>query len=120
MSIRKFSIVGVINTFFGLLIIFIAKWIGLGDIISNLIGYTCGVLLSFRLNSLWTFSYEGNQLRAFVVFIVLIFIAYLANLGTVLLVINLLHANSYLAQSLGILPYTLITYFGSKHIAFRN
>ena len=120
MSIKRFSIVGLINTFFGLLIIFLAKLTGLDDISSNLIGYACGIMLSFRLNSTWTFNYKGHQLKAFMKFIIIIIVAYFANLATVLFIINSLHINSYIAQPLGILPYTLITYLGSKHIAFSN
>lgn len=120
MSIKKFSLVGLLNTFFGLFIIFLAKWAGLGDIISNLTGYACGILLSFSLNSRWTFNYEGDQLRAFIIFVAITVLAYLVNLATVLLSINLLHINSYLAQSLGVLPYFLISYFGSKHFAFSK
>lgn len=120
MSIKKFSLVGLLNTFLGLFIIFLAKWVGLGDIISNLTGYACGIILSFSLNSRWSFNYEGDQLRAFIIFVIITVLAYLVNLVTVLLLINLLYINSYLAQSLGILPYFLISYNGSKYFAFSK
>ena len=120
MSIKKFSLVGLLNTFFGLFIIFLAKWAGLDDITSNLTGYACGIILSFSLNSRWTFNYEGDRLRAFIIFVAITVLAYIANLVTVLLLINLLYINSYLAQSLGIFPYFLISYYGSKNLAFSK
>ena len=120
MSLKRFSITGVINTLFGLLIIYIAKLSGLDDVSSNVIGYSCGILLSFRLNSSWTFGYKGCQVRAFFLFIIVVCVAYFINLGVVLIAIHYFFVNAYIAQSLGIVPYALITYFGSKHIAFVN
>lgn len=115
----RFLIVGAINTFAGLLIIYAGKWlIGLEDIPANLMGYACGLLLSFFLNKRWSFRHAGAVLPALSRFLLVVLLAYLANLGLTLSAINYLSINSYLAHALGIAPYTILTYLGSRYFVF--
>ena len=117
----KFLSVGVVNTVIGLLIIYAAKWFfHLGDIVANACGYSIGLLISFTLNSRWTFAYTGPQLRAFVKFLLVTLVAYLVNLLTVLVAVHYFELNGYVAQALGIPPFTLTSYFLSKHLVFRT
>jgi putative flippase GtrA len=115
----RFLSVGVLNTLFGLLVIFAAKWwLAMGDVAANALGYGAGLALSFTLNSRWTFGYQGAQLPALLKFLLVAGLAYAMNLLTVLLAIRL-GLNGYLAQAMGIPPYTLTTYFASKYLVFR-
>ena len=117
---RYFS-VGVLNTFAGLLIIYATKWFfQFGDLAANATGYGIGLLLSFVLNSRWTFAYRGAQGPAFARFLAVTVVAYGMNLLTVVIAIWLLDIYSYVAQALGILPYTVTSYLGSRYIAFRG
>lgn len=114
----RFLLVGFANTLAALAIIFLAKGIfGIGDAASNLIGYTFGLLMSFALNRQWTFKHDGSVARSLPAFLGVQIVAYLLNLSFVLFLIDF-GMNSYLAQILGIPPYTLVSYFGSRHIAF--
>lgn len=120
-SVSKFLLVGVANTLFGLLVIYALKWfLGMGDAIANLLGYLCGLSLSFLLNSRWTFRYSGPQLPALVKFLVVIGLAYGLNLVTVLGVIRILHVDTYLAHLLGIPPYTIFSYLCSRFLVFKS
>lgn len=117
----RFLIVGVANTFTGLLIIYAGKWlIGLGDIAANLLGYGCGLLLSFVLNKRWSFRHVGAVLPALLRFLLVVLVAYLVNLGLTLSAIHHFAVNSYLAHALGVAPYTVITYLGSRHFVFPD
>lgn len=117
----KFGLVGVINTFSGLSIIYFCKfYINLGDLISNLIGYAIGLCISFYLNSRWTFKYKGMQINAILKFVLVIFIAYLLNITCVLFLINGLHVDGYYAQPFGILPYFLFCYLGCRLWVFNT
>jgi putative flippase GtrA len=116
----RYGIVGLINTLVGLCIIYCLKWFGVGDVVSNAVGYLCGLLLSFSLNSRWTFSYEGKVFPAFWKFVLIILVSYFVNLKVVMTAIHIFGINSYVAQTLGTIPFTLITYFGSKLIVFRK
>lgn len=115
----KFAVVGVANTLAGLFLIYLCKWLlGFGDVIANTCGYSIGLALSFILNRGWTFRHSGPVLPALAPFLAIFILAYLSNLATVFVVINSLEMNSYLAQASGILPYTVIFFFGSRYVAF--
>lgn len=115
----RFAMVGGINTIAGLSTIYIAKWFfSLDDITSNALGYAFGFLLSFILNKNWTFKFYGAWVSALTKFLLLVCIAYLVNLTVVLTTIYTFAINSYVAQAIGIIPYTLIFYFGCKRLIF--
>jgi putative flippase GtrA len=118
-QLGRFLSVGVLNMLVGLLVIYACKWFfHAGDVSANAIGYGAGLVNSFVLNSRWTFGYRGPQLPAVVKFLAVALVAYAMNLLTVLLLIRY-GVDSYLAQALGIPPYTLTTYLASKFIVFR-
>ncbi len=117
----KFVLVGVSNTFVGLGTIYAMKsLLGLGDASSNLIGYGVGLSWSFWLNRSWTFEHREHPGTALVRFFAVALVAYLVNLATVLYCVRVWQVNGYLAQALGIPPYTILFYFGCKHFAFRK
>lgn len=121
LSLIKFLVVGLANTLSGLSVIYLAKWLlEFGDVSANVVGYTVGISLSFALNKRWTFRHEGAYLTSLIRFLIVIGVAYLANLATVLTAIEVLRMNSYLAQALGIVPYTALTYLGSRYFAFNR
>jgi putative flippase GtrA len=117
----RFLSVGMVNMLVGLLVIYACKWfLQAGDVLANATGYAFGLCTSFALNSRWTFNYRGPQLPALVKFLVVAAVAYAMNLATVMLAIHWAGLNDYLAQALGIPPYTLTTYLASKFIVFRR
>ena len=120
-TLARYLAGGVLNTFSGLAVIYLLKWLTeSGDVQANLCGYAAGLILSFAVNAKWTFEYDGPILRAVGRFFVVIGIAYIANLAVVLASIHILGINTYFAQALGVLPYVAIGYLGSKFFAFRK
>lgn len=116
----KFFVVGIANTLIGLLAIYLCKWaLGFGDSLANFCGYVIGLGVSFSLNRGWTFQHSGATLPALAKFLVIFAFAYLLNLGVVLIAIHGFDVNAYFAQALGILPYTLLFYLGSRYFAFK-
>lgn len=119
-QLGRFLSVGMLNLVGGLLVIYACKWFfGAGDVTANAIGYGAGLISGFTLNSRWTFAYRGPQWPALIKFLLVAMVAYGMNLLTVLMLIEQLGMDSYLAQALGIPPYTLTTYLASKFIVFR-
>ena len=119
-SALRYLIVGALNTGFGLMVIFGCKWaLDMDDIPANIVGYGSGVIVSFILNAKWTFNYDGPKLTAFLRFVSVLLVAWLANLLTVVNAIDL-GINSYLAQALGVIPYVIIGYLGSRIFAFSK
>jgi putative flippase GtrA len=120
-ELGRFLSVGVVNMVVGLLVIYASKWFfHAGDVAANAAGYGVGLCTSFALNSRWTFSYSGPQLPALGKFLAVAAVAFAMNLLTVLVAIRYAGLNDYLAQALGIPPYTLTTYLASKFIVFRR
>jgi putative flippase GtrA len=117
----RFLIVGFVNTIVGLLVIYACKWLlGMGDISSNMVGYGIGIIIGFMLNKRWTFEHSGKLAPAFLRYLAVLASAYLINLTVVIYAINSLHLNGYLSQALGVIPYTVINYLGSRFFAFQK
>ena len=120
LQFTKFLGVGVANTLVALLVIYSAKWFfNLGDVTANALGYAIGLAVSFTLNSRWTFVHCGPQLPALAKFMLVALVAYGINLLTVMVAIHSIGLNDYIAQALGIPPYTLTSFFASKYLVFR-
>ena len=104
-ELEKYLAVGATNTLVGLAVIYAAKWFcRIGDIGANALGYSVGLLLSFTLNSRWTFAYRGTTVPAFAKFSLVTLVAYAANLATVLMSIRLFGINEYFAQAAALAP----------------
>jgi putative flippase GtrA len=115
----RFAVVGVLNTVAALLVIYTLKYVfATPDIAANLIGYAVGLTTSYTLNRRWTFDFRGPHRDAIGRFVLVTLIAYGANLASVYAAVSLFAMNSYVAQSVGVVPYTLISYFGSRFFAF--
>ena len=120
LQFAKFLSVGVANTLVALLVIYAAKWLAdLGDVAANALGYGVGLLASFTLNSRWTFAHSGPRLPALAKFLLVALVAYGMNLLTVMAAIHYVGLNDYLAQALGIPPYTVTSFLASKYLVFR-
>jgi putative flippase GtrA len=116
----KFLAVGVANSLVGLLAIYLVKWLlGAGDVLANLSGYLLGLAVSFVLNRGWTFRHSGPVLGALARFVLVFGMAYVFNLATVLVAIRSLSVNPYLAHAIGIAPYTMLFYLGSRYFVFN-
>jgi putative flippase GtrA len=115
----KYALVGVLNTFVGLSLIYLFKWwFNFSDITANALGYFFGFIVSYTLNSRWTFKYGGSDFLAIIKFGCVIIIAYFANLYTVIVAIDAYNVNSYLAHAIGVFPYFIISYLLSKALVF--
>ncbi len=118
-TVTRFLSVGFLNTVVGFTLIYGSKYfLGFGDVLANLLGYGVGILLSFTLNSTWTFSYQGPQLSAFGRFILTFAVAYTINLFVVLICIQWVDINPYLAHAIGLIPYTTTFYLVSRLFVF--
>jgi putative flippase GtrA len=117
----RFVLVGIVNTFVGLSVIYLLKWsVALGDVGANAVGYVVGLAVSFVLNRNWTFRHSGKVMPAVARFVMVFAVAYAVNLATVLTLIKLAGVNAYLAQALGVPPYTILFFLGSRYFAFRD
>lgn len=119
-SLIRYGLVGLCNSLVGLMIIYMAKALGIGDVAANAIGYGVGLVFSFVVNKRWTFGYIGSHASSFVRFCLIIAMAYFANLGVVMTSIDGFGLNGYLSQALGVPIYTLIGYVGCRLYVFAD
>jgi putative flippase GtrA len=110
-SVLRFVLTGVLNTVVGLGIIFALKWwLGMNDTLANLLGYGVGLMVSYVVNSRWTFRYRESLLPVLPQYAAVVLVAYGVNLACVHFCLDVLHLDSYLAQAMGVLPYAGLTY----------
>jgi glycosyltransferase involved in cell wall biosynthesis/putative flippase GtrA len=121
MTLIRYLLVGVVNMISGLSIIYLAMYyLQLEVGYANALGYAIGVLLSFMLNKKWTFKSSNHALYSLMRFILVLLVAYAANLVTVLFILDKFQVNPYIAQALGIIPYTFIGFLGSRYFVFQK
>jgi putative flippase GtrA len=120
LQLVRFCLVGISNTAVGLLIIYTLKWLGNTDFVANIAGYSVGVISSFGFNKNLTFAYSGAAGTAAIKFLVVFGIAYALNIGLVLILVYYCSVDGYIAQALGLAPYAVVFFFGSRYFAFRS
>jgi putative flippase GtrA len=122
MSLRRQTIrfggSGIVNTTVGLACIFAAMAAGANDVVANVFGYGVGLALSFALNRRWTFESDGAVAPQGVRFLVAFASAYVANLAAVLALRDHVGISAYLAQALGVVPYTAVFFVLCRYFVF--
>jgi putative flippase GtrA len=113
----RYNLVGVVNTIFGFSIIFSLMLLGITPTLSNLIGYIFGAMLSYYLNSKYTFNTSKSKSKAIRFFGVLM-VSYLLNLLTLQWLLTFI--DPYIAQLLSMIVYTLNSFLLMKLVVFRG
>ncbi|MDI2089897.1 GtrA family protein [Commensalibacter oyaizuii] len=111
--LSKYVIVGLANTLLTMIIIFVLMHLGVGLYISNASGYVAGIILSFVLNSLFTFSTKLSVSKL-VKFLVACLIAYGVNLVAIKVCLFWQPTYLYLAQLCGMGFYTITGFILNK------
>ena len=115
----RFATVGVLNTVVGYAVIFLCMYgFGQSPLLSNILGYACGLVISFVLNRTYTFRSKaaaGPQAVKFAVFFAL---AYLVNLGVLLLLTRQLGVNGGVSQIVAGIAYFIVFFVLSRTFVF--
>ncbi|WP_244642943.1 GtrA family protein [Phyllobacterium sp. 628] len=120
-QVLRFGLVGVLNTATGYSIILVALWLGWGDIAANMTGYAFGLVVSFFLNSQWTFAKAEYKQASLVVRYILAFLfAYAANLVTVIVIRSMDVLDGWAIHLIGIIIYTALFYLASVYFVFSK
>ena len=117
----RFAIVGVSNSLFGLLVIYLAwrVW-GWPDWSANAFGYSVGLAWGFALNRRWTFDSRGTVGRSLPRYLLVCAAAYAVNLVTVLAARRALGDGTFAPHVLGVAVYAVLGFLGSRYYAFRE
>ncbi len=133
LQFAKYACVGVLNTLVTLCVIYVCKaLLGVNPLVSNAIGYVCGVINSFLWNKNWVFKTSGHYTREAVRFLAGFMFCYGLQLLTVWLLsyqtplkeaewrIAAFTLSGYgIATLIGNVVYTLVNYAYNKVVTFR-
>ncbi|CAI3927796.1 Putative flippase GtrA (transmembrane translocase of bactoprenol-linked glucose) (GtrA) (PDB:5MLZ) (PUBMED:24710389) [Commensalibacter communis] len=118
--LSKYIIVGLANTLLTMIVIIALTYYGIGLYVANASGYVVGIIFSFILNSVFTFS-ATLSFTKLLKFLIVCFISYLVNLIAMkvffLLCPNKMHFAEYriyLAQFWGMGFYTITGFILNK------
>ena len=116
-TLIKYIVVGIANTFLTLGISFILIYFKINLYWANTIGYIFGFILSFILNSLFTFSVKLSVLR-FSKFFMTFLLCYILNLLGIKIFLDYFlisnNLNAYFARLVGMCIYTMSSFFINK------
>lgn len=115
----RYTWVGLLNTTLGLGVIWVLMLAGVGPYVSNLAGYTTGLVLSFFINRAWTFEAQRTGWpvgRFFISFM----IAYGANLAILTVGLQIAPESAYALQIYGIGTYSVLFFALCKFFVFHR
>jgi putative flippase GtrA len=115
----KFVIVGVLNTILGYGVIFGCMYLlGMDPVISNVIGYLIGLMLSYTLNRKVTFQSTSKSKTELVRFLAVFLIAYFANLAVLMILIRVGIFHEVINQIGAGAVYVFFSFFLNKYYVF--
>ncbi|NRQ16627.1 GtrA family protein [Ensifer sesbaniae] len=115
----RFVVVGLANTGLGYAIILAGLFAGLGDILANTLGYAGGLVISFALNSRWTFRTSPSYAN-FARYLAVFLVCFSANLAIVLAAREMGFVDDPLVHLVGISAYTILFYVGAARFVFGH
>ena len=120
-QLLRFAAVGVLNTAVGYAVIFACMYlVGWGAVVSNIAGYAVGLVVSYTLNRTFTFRSAAGKKREIVRFLSIFMVAYLANIGALMLLIDHAGMHKGWAQLVAGAVYTGLFYWLSKYNFFAE
>ncbi|MDR6857579.1 GtrA family protein [Variovorax guangxiensis] len=118
-QLLRFAAVGVVNTGLGYAVIFACMYLaGLDAVASNVFGYAVGLVASYVLNRTYTFRSAAAAPGEIVRFVSIFLLAYLANLGALLLLIHRVGMHEGGAQLLAGVVYFGLSFMLNKYYVF--
>lgn len=114
----RYGSVGLVNTAFGLSVIWVLMFFGVGPYPANAMGYAAGLVVSFLLNRSWTFRAQHAGwpvLRFGAAFVV----AYGANLGVLALGLRIAPEAVYVLQLVCTGVYAVLFFLLCRYFVFR-
>ncbi|MCO6187963.1 GtrA family protein [Rhizobium sp. L1K21] len=118
-QLRRFSLVGILNTCVGYFVIFLVQHITGRPVLANVSGYAAGLVFSFVLYRVYVFEANGEKAHP-LKFAGAFAAAYLVNLFVLTRMLSLLPDMPYLAQVTASAAYLSVMFSASKFWVFRQ
>lgn len=107
------------NTAVGYTVIVLGLWLGAGDYLANVAGYSAGFMLSYQLNRRWTFAVaHAPSTQERVRFGIAVLVAYSVNLSVLYLARSLGYVDSMIGQAASQVAYSLTFFLLARFFVF--
>ena len=128
----RFLFVGLVNTCIGYALIFVLLNIfNVGYFLSTIIGYSAGSIISFLLNKLYIFKYQGKLFYSYIKYFIVFIISYTLSYYTGKVCMYLLKSNEIFLKDnfltienvgiiCGMVIYIIVNYFGNSLFTFNK
>ncbi len=118
-QLRRFSLVGLLNTSIGYFVIILVQHLTGRPILANVAGYAAGLAFSFVLYRVYVFEAKGERSHP-LKFISAFIVAYSANMLVLTEMLAIRPDLPYLAQVLASVAYLAVMFTMSKLWVFRQ
>jgi len=115
-----YVLIGVFNSIFGYLLIFVFMYLGAIAELANFIGYFIGFFVSYYLNKKFNFKSSNEHKKDLPKFLISMGSAYVVNLVMLFVSFRIFEINVYLSQIIAGVFYILVGYLMSKFWVFRS
>ncbi len=116
----RFLTVGAFNTTLGYCVIFACMYLmKMSPEISNISGYTVGLIASYVLNRNYTFNSKQKGYSEVVRFLVVFIVAYAANFSALVVLIHKLDVHEGVSQVFAGGVYVVASFFMNKYYVFK-
>jgi putative flippase GtrA len=109
---------GALNTIVGFTVIFLLMALGVSPVISNIAGYTVGLLLGFTVSRSFVFRSDGHMLSEGSRYILCFCICFATNLFVLTYSLETLQLSKEISQVIAAGTYTLLMYILSYYFVF--
>jgi len=117
-EVRKYGVVGILNTLLGYLIYLLVTWFWLEPKMVVTLMYPIGAVTAYFGHARYSFSYNGSHLRGIVRYIIVNLIGYATNVGMLYLFWSLLGYPHQLVQAVAIVVVAIILFFLLRYFVF--
>ncbi len=119
MQFLRFLLVGSINTLVGYALIFAGMYLlHLSPELSNLLGYSVGLVISYFLNKYYTFKSNESSHTEKLRFLMVFAVAYPANLALLMFLTRILGLHAGLSQIVAGALYVVVSYLMNRRFVF--
>lgn len=119
-EIKKYGVVGILNTSLGYLIYLFLTWFWLDPKIVVTIMYPIGAVTAYFGHARYSFSYNGNHLHGIGRYIIAHLIGYATNYSMLHLFWNRLGYSHQLVQAVAIVVVAVILFFLFRYFVFNQ
>ncbi len=87
--------------------------------ISNTVGYTVGLVISYALKRRYTFNSKQNRRSEFIRFLTVFVVAFASNFAVLLILIHKINMHEGVSQILAGFFYVVVSFIMNKYYVFR-